>query len=51
MNFQIANIKNDYNFLLMAKDDSDEYLKNIDLYNDVKANQLKDILYCSNALD
>ncbi|MCI9434342.1 MAG: ATP-dependent DNA helicase RecG [Bacilli bacterium] len=51
MNFQIANIKNDYNLLLMAKDDSDEYLKNIDLYNDVKANQLKDILYCSNALD
>ncbi len=51
MNFQIANIKNDYNLLLMAKDDSDEYLKNIDLYNDVKANQLKDILYCSNNLD
>lgn len=51
MNFQIANIKNDYNILLKAKDDSDVYLKSIDLYNDDKANSLKEILYCSNGLD
>ncbi len=51
MNFQIANIKNDYNILLKAKDDSDIYLKNIDLYSDDKANSLKEILYCSNGLD
>ncbi len=51
MNFQIANIKNDYTILLSAKNDSDEYLKNIDLYNDIKSNQIKEILYCSNALD
>ena len=51
MNFKIANIKNDYNILLKARDDSDEYLKNIDLYNDDKSKYLKDILYCSNSLD
>ena len=32
MNFKIANIKNDYNILLKAKDDSKEILKNIDNY-------------------
>lgn len=51
MNFKIASIKSDYNILLKARDDSDEYLKNIDLYNDDKANRLKEILYCSNSLD
>lgn len=51
MNFKIANIKNDYSILLQTKDDSQEYLQNIDLYNDSKANHLKEILYCSNNLD
>lgn len=51
MSFKIANIKNDYSILLKARDDSQEYLQNIDLYNDTKANCLKEILYCSNSLD
>ena len=51
MSFKIASIKNDYDILLKAKDDSDEYLKNLDLYSDEKANKIKDLLYNSNNLD
>ena len=51
MNFKLANIKNDYDILLRAKSDSDEYLKNIDLYSDIKTNKLKELLYSSNGLD
>ncbi len=51
MNFKLANIKNDYDILLKAKEDSDEYLKNIDLYNDKTSIKLKDILFSSNGLD
>ena len=50
MSFKLANIKHDYDILLQAKDDSDCYLKNIDLYNDEKAKKIKDILYDSNGL-
>ena len=51
MNFKLANIKNDYDILLRAKSDSDECLKNIDLYSDIKTNKLKELLYSSNGLD
>ena len=51
MNFKLANLKNDYDILLKAKDDSDYYLKNIDLYNDSIANKLKEMIYNSNNLD
>lgn len=51
MSFKIASIKNDYDILLKAKDDSDKYLKNLDLYDDEKANKIKDLLYNSNNLD
>lgn len=51
MSFKIANIKKDYDILLKAKSDSDEYLKNIDLYKDEKAIKLKELLYFSNGLD
>ena len=36
MNFKIANITKDYNILLKAKDDSNEILKEIDNYKNLK---------------
>ena len=51
MSFKIANIKNDYDILLKAKEDSDIYLKNLDLYNDEKALKIKDILFKSSNND
>ena len=51
MNFQLANLKKDFDILLKAKTDSDEYLKKIDLLNDKKALKYKEILYEAKNLD
>ena len=45
MNFKLSNLKKDYNILLKAKEDSNNYLNNIDLYNDSTSKYLKNILY------
>lgn len=51
MNFSLANLKNDFDILLLARDDSDNYLKNLDLYNDEVSLKYKEILYESKNLD
>ena len=51
MNFQLANLKTDFDILLNTKDDSDEYLKKLDLLNDEKALKYKEILYEAKNLD
>lgn len=49
MNFSLANLKNDYDILLMAKDDSEYFLSNY--INSSKYGHIKDLLACSINLD